>query len=247
MNTEPVREMKGTRVDWTRYAEVYDLMVSCNPAYGELRATIEEAIRALDLPPDSALADIGAGTGEYSIALARSRPDCSVTHVEPNPVMVGCAQLKQSEDTLTNLHFQSQRVHENLFDTESLDLCLCVHALYTMPDPNEVLRWMHSWLKPGSFLVVCDLGRLSDVSDWRRFVTEYLVKEFGWLRAVRTLWRIRQVVSQNKQIARQQRNGTYWTHTHEQFLHSLQTAGFEVVSSQVCYRGYSDLAVARKA
>lgn len=244
--TKPTRGEPKTRVDWTRYAEVYDLMATCNPAYRELTGTIAEIIRELKIPTGGLLADIGAGTGEYSIALARTRQDCRVVHVEPNEFMAGHAQLKQERAGLLNLRFQVRKAHELLFDPGTLDLCLCVHALYTMPNPRETLSWFHTWLKPGATLVLCDLGRTLDVRDWREFIVAHLVRERGWLRAMTTLWRGRQVARQNKQIASQQRCGAYWTHSPEELRLAVESAGFEVLQQQLCYRGFSDLVVARR-
>lgn len=50
----------------------------------------------------------------------------------------------------------------------------------------------------------------------------------------------------NRRIADAQRAGVYWQHTAEQLRGTLANIGFELETVRTVYRGYSDLAIARK-
>ncbi len=76
-----------SNVDWNSYAEVYDLMADNNPAYQDLIAQFKHAIATWCIEPRSTLADLGAGTGNFSIELAQAFPTCQVIHLDANPEM----------------------------------------------------------------------------------------------------------------------------------------------------------------
>ncbi len=200
-------------VDWSSYAEVYDLMAEENPAYSELREEVLRLVDELDLKGCNRIADLGAGTGQYSLALARSCPRSRVVHAEPDTAMIAAARKKIGDVPLSNLEIVNAPASSLLFDEESLDLCTCVHALYTVENPHETLGWMHSWLKPGGVLVLCDLGRVLDIRDWGRFILKHMIRKHGLVRALWILWSGRQVSRQNRVIAQRQMAEQYWTNT----------------------------------
>lgn len=234
------------RVDWSRYADVYDLMAAHNPAYRELRSDILRRVEALRLPAGSTIADLGAGTGQYSLALARARTDWQVVHIEPDAGMNARVAEHLNGVSLANFSLRQTGVAADLFSAGSLDLCVCVHALYTMPAPRDVLSWIQAWLKPGGWLVLCDPGRVLNVGEWRWYIVKHMLCELGAIRTLQVLWAGRQVVRQNRLIAERQRTGVYWTHTLEQLQSDVAAAGFQVRDTATCYRGYSDLIVAQK-
>ena len=73
------------RVDWSSYASVYDMILAYNPAYKELLRTFSKDIAAWEIEPGALLADFGAGTGNFSLQLARQFPKSVVLHIDKNP------------------------------------------------------------------------------------------------------------------------------------------------------------------
>src|ERR1700689_3195308 len=72
------------QIDWTAYAQVYDLMAENNPAYQEILLRCLETIAHWNLPPGSRIIDLGAGTGNFSVRIAQALPQCRILHVDAN-------------------------------------------------------------------------------------------------------------------------------------------------------------------
>src|SRR4051812_14882633 len=63
-----------------------------------------EVIQALALPADAVVADIGAGTGYFSVRLARMLPKGKVYAADVEPEMVRHLAARGKRDELANLH-----------------------------------------------------------------------------------------------------------------------------------------------
>jgi cyclopropane fatty-acyl-phospholipid synthase-like methyltransferase len=63
----------------------------------------DEVIRALELAPDASVADIGAGTGYFSVRLARAVPRGRVYAADVSPSMVRYLESRAGREKLTNL------------------------------------------------------------------------------------------------------------------------------------------------
>jgi cyclopropane fatty-acyl-phospholipid synthase-like methyltransferase len=63
----------------------------------------DEVIRALELAPDASVADIGAGTGYFSVRLARAVPRGRVYAADVSPSMVHHLESRAAHERLTNL------------------------------------------------------------------------------------------------------------------------------------------------
>lgn len=50
------------KVDWSSYAEVYDMILDYNPAYQELIIKFQDAIADWQIAAPASILDIGAGT-----------------------------------------------------------------------------------------------------------------------------------------------------------------------------------------
>src|SRR6266446_3556848 len=83
-----------SKVNWSAYATQYDLMAERNPAYQELLDHCVSTVRQWPLRAGDAIADFGAGTGNFSIALARALPEASVLHLELDAQMLAVAEAK---------------------------------------------------------------------------------------------------------------------------------------------------------
>lgn len=233
-------------VDWHAYAEVYDLMTVNNPAYQELVAQFMRTILGWRLDPESAMADLGAGTGNFSLELARRFPTCIVTHLDANLEMNRLAEQKAAGQGIKNLRFVATDIWAAPFQVNSQSAITSVHALYAFPRPKEVIAKMFEWLKPGGYLFVCDAGRMVSVADWAIFLFRNSYRRQGLWRTVQLFHRGRIVTKQNRLITQAQRDGVYWSHTCAEFRTAIESVGFEILTAQETYRGTSDLVVAQK-
>jgi ubiquinone/menaquinone biosynthesis C-methylase UbiE len=235
--------MPAARVDWTSYSAVYDVMATANPAYHELLDIVTRTVTQWPLPHGAHLLDVGAGTGNFSLRLAKCLPHISVTHLDNDDGMIALAKTKASAINLCNIHFLRQAAGHVDFAPYSLDAAISIHALYALPDPTGFLCKLHGWLKPSAPVLFCDLGRHLRLGDWAWFLFQSMRRDIGVRGAVGQFVRGRQVAYHNRLIASKQRNREYWTHSPKDFRAAVESAGFHVHSQKVCYRGYSDLIV----
>ena len=234
------------KVRWDEYAQAYDVMCSANPAYQKNLALFREWIADLCLPPASTICDVGAGTGNYVVELARRFPDARVTHLDSDPMMNRMASRKYRLSGIGNVGFASSNATTAHFAPSTLDLIVCVNALYTFAEPSRVLSAFHSWLKPAGYLFVIDLGRPMDVADWSRYIVTSSVTTIGVSATVKAFFKGRKAIGQNRLIRREQELGRYWLHSPTDFNEALIDAGFEIARTQICYRDVCDLAICRK-
>ncbi len=235
-----------TKVDWNSYAEVYDLMALNNPAYQDLVNSFVEYISGLDLSSNDFIADLGAGTGNFSIEIACKFPDCQVLHLDFDSRMNQVAKTKSMSKCLNNLNIIDIDIDYEYFSEESISLFVCNHFLYTYPDPVQLISKMYDWLKPSGYLYACDIGRVLNILDWRKYFIKNLYHKYGLIYMFQMLYKGREVVSQNKCISTLQKAGKYWTHSHDEYKKVFEDVGFTILSSSVTYRGYSDIVFCQK-
>lgn len=233
-------------VSWSLYAAAYDLMCRSNAAYMDNLSLFADWIKHSHVRRDAIVCDVGAGSGNYLLEVHKHLPRASLIHVDSDPRMTALASKKYRRAGITRVTFEKRAVQEVEIPPETLDLAICVNALYAFPDHSNVLRKLHRWLKPQSLLFIIDLGREMKVAEWTRFILSNSVQEAGLTQTILRLWKGRHAISQNSAIRANQLTGKYWLHHSRDFVSALREAGFEVLESGICYRGFCDFAVCVK-
>ena len=233
-------------VSWNTYAQKYDMLLSYNPYYQQLHQTVLDATRSWDIQPGDQIADIGAGTGNYSLSLARLFHQAMIFHVDNDKGMNEAARIKREQASIANHYILDQKIEDVNLPDESLKALVSIHALYTFPDPKGALRKMHDWLEPGGEAILVDAGRIINVLSWQLAIGWHLLRTLGWQKTRQLLREGREVSRQNAYIRQMQIDGTFWTHSHEEFCETVKEAGFEIIESGVTFRGCSDWVRARK-
>lgn len=227
-------------VDWTDYSKTYDLLLEYNPAYQEIISDFSSYLESQP-PPDRVL-DIGAGTGNYSLLVLEKNPNCHVEMVEPDAGMAAVARAKV--ENFPNVRVVSTPISE--FNWETYDLVVAVHSLYVIPGYQSVLRKVsESISQTGGNSYICDIGRILDVSDWRRYIATSIYRNHGLLKTMSLLWKGRSIARENFKIRANQQSGKYWTHTSEEFLSLLEAENLQTLEFKKLYRGYSDRAIVK--
>lgn len=106
--------------------------------------------------------DIGCGTGQYSVELARL--GCQVVGIDISEEMLNEARKKAAQENL-NIEFISGDIHELELPENTFDLVLSVTALEFFPRPDEVLAKAHYWMKKNGRMVIGVIGGKSPWSD----------------------------------------------------------------------------------
>lgn len=114
-----------------------------------------EVIQALALAPDAAVADIGAGTGYFTVRLAHMLPRGRVYAVDAEPDMVAHVQRRAQQAGLSNVRVvQASGADARL--PEPVDLILLVDVYHHVEDRVRYFSRLRESLKQGGRLAVID-------------------------------------------------------------------------------------------
>jgi SAM-dependent methyltransferase len=115
----------------------------------------EEVLDALHLQPASRVADIGAGTGYFSVHIAKRVPEGKVFAADVEPDMVRYLGGRAEREHLGNLTpVQARTDAANL--PEPVDLVLVVDTYHHIDDRTHYFAALQSSLRPGGRLVIID-------------------------------------------------------------------------------------------
>ncbi|MEM6633536.1 MAG: hypothetical protein AAF694_27940 [Bacteroidota bacterium] len=67
-------QVSTPQVDWSSYAQKYDMLLTYNPFYQQLFLEVVEIAHTWEIPKGGGIVDIGAGTGNYSLEWAQFFP-----------------------------------------------------------------------------------------------------------------------------------------------------------------------------
>lgn len=235
-------------VDWSTYARQYDLMADNNPAYQEILAHCLDTFAASNFEPGAVIADFGAGTGNFSIALARKLTQAVVLHVESSPEMIRVAEEKAMHAGIKNWSVWQLDLEGADWGLPELAGAVTVHALYSLSEPEIAIRKIIQSVAHGGVIYACDLGRVLNLRDWSKYLLSCAVKKHGIARAIRLFMQSGIIRNQNKKIAKNQRGNQYWTHTLAGFRDVFEREGVNIsYASDRFYRGYDDLIIGNKS
>jgi SAM-dependent methyltransferase len=115
----------------------------------------EDVLEALHLQPTSLVADIGAGTGYFSVRIARRVPEGKVFAADVEPDMVRYLGTRAEREHLANLTpVQARGDAPNL--PAPVDLILVVDTYHHIDDRSRYFATLQSSLRPGGRLVIID-------------------------------------------------------------------------------------------
>jgi SAM-dependent methyltransferase len=112
----------------------------------------DKIIEMLDTPQSGVVIDFGAGTGAYSIEIARRRPDVTVVAFDEQPRMLEMLRAKPAAAELGNLKPVLATDASSL--TASADRILALNVLHELGD--DALRGLGAMLKPGGRALFID-------------------------------------------------------------------------------------------
>jgi ubiquinone/menaquinone biosynthesis C-methylase UbiE len=113
-------------------------------------STIQRLV--MDAPGRCAL-DIGTGTGQFAVYLARSGFD--VTGIDISPGMISQAR-QYAKDQALEIDFQIGDAEHLGFRDHRFDVVVSRNLLWTLPHPGIALKEWRRVMKPGGILVVSD-------------------------------------------------------------------------------------------
>ena len=121
-----------------------------------------EVIQALALPSDAIIADIGAGTGYFSVRLARMLPKGKVYAADLEPEMVSHLAARAKRDELSNM----VAVQSDMDDArlpEKVDMVLFVDVVHHIDGRESYFRRLKQSLRAGGRVAVVDFRPDSEI------------------------------------------------------------------------------------
>ncbi|HYO55946.1 class I SAM-dependent methyltransferase [Archangium sp.] len=115
----------------------------------------DEVVKALALPPDAKVADIGAGTGYFAARLARVVPQGRVYGVDIEPDMARYLGERAKREGLSNLEAVLGEPADPKLP-EPVDVVLIVDTYHHIGDRVAYMRRLEKVLRPGGRVVIID-------------------------------------------------------------------------------------------
>lgn len=119
-----------------------------------------EVIRALGLTPDAVVADIGSGTGYFSVRLAHFVAKGRVYGVDTEPDMVKYLADRAKREGLTNVTSVAGQHTDPRLPTK-VDLILMVDVFHHIANRDQYFRKLRDSLKPGGRIALIDFNEKS--------------------------------------------------------------------------------------
>ncbi len=233
-------------VDWTKYAQKYDMLMSYNPFYQALHQEVIGFTDTWKIEAGDVILDMGAGTGNYSIDLAKKFPQAQIIHIDRDEGMNEVAKDKKVKHNLNNLKIIQSDAESISLEAGTLKACLCIHFLYTQSNPEVILSNIHEWMSPGGYGIFVDPGKAVNVLDWQMAIAIKMIRQHGLIKTFKVMKEGAEVSKQNREISKLQANGTYWTHSSEDFRSIIKNAGFNIMEYGRTFRKLSDWALVTK-
>jgi SAM-dependent methyltransferase len=115
----------------------------------------EEVIRALKLPPDATVVDIGSGTGYFAVRLARSLPGGRVFGADLEPNMVRYLNERAAREKLPNLSSHVAAADDPKIPA-LVDLALVVNTYHHIGWRQGYFSRLKKSLKPQGRVAIID-------------------------------------------------------------------------------------------
>lgn len=121
-----------------------------------------KAIAALDIRPGQVVADVGAGSGYYTVRLAeRVGASGKVFATDIQPEMVKLLQQRVARERLTQVDVVQAAEADPQLPRDQLDLILMVDVYHELARPQEMLRRLRTALKSDGRLVLIEFRKES--------------------------------------------------------------------------------------
>jgi SAM-dependent methyltransferase len=107
------------------------------------------AMQILDLAETEVLADIGAGSGYYSLRIAMLRPRGRVIAVDIQPEMLDFLEQRMEKIDVQNISPHLGNIDDIGLPADSIDSALMVDAYHEFSHPYEMMQSIKKALRPG--------------------------------------------------------------------------------------------------
>jgi predicted methyltransferase len=135
---------------------------------GESRAVYAQRVaivESLNLSPGDVVADVGAGTGFFSILISEAVGSHGRTYaVEISPGFLEHLRAQKDERSLANLEVVEATARSVALPTASTDLAFICDVYHHFEYPQDSLASLHDAIRPGGALILIEFHRIAGVT-----------------------------------------------------------------------------------
>jgi ubiquinone/menaquinone biosynthesis C-methylase UbiE len=120
----------------------------------EQREQPDKVLDALKLTKDMVVADVGAGTGYFTVRLAHRVAKVHATDLQPE--MLHMLEARLGKEKISNVELHQAGDHDAALPASCCDVVLLVDVYHELADPAAVMAGIHKALRPGGRLVLVE-------------------------------------------------------------------------------------------
>ncbi|WP_295622820.1 class I SAM-dependent methyltransferase [uncultured Lamprocystis sp.] len=115
----------------------------------EVEERPDRVVEGMALAPDAEVADIGAGTGYFTVRIAADVPTGRVYAVDVQPEMLEVLRKRMERSAITNVTPVLGAEDDPKLASDSVDAVLLVDAYHEFAHPFEMMQGIRRALRPG--------------------------------------------------------------------------------------------------
>ncbi len=123
---------------------------------------VERVMNILGIKPGVTVADIGAGSGWFTVRAARRTGNARVYAVDINPEFLQHIRERARREGFHNIETILDNDHDPLLPTESVDSVLLLKTYHEIAQPVLFLKNLRKALKPGARVGIIDRNGKGD-------------------------------------------------------------------------------------
>lgn len=171
---------KNTLDFWKDRAVSFDRATKLSPPDQALLATVLKSIDS-----NTTVIDIGAGTGAWTIPLAKVA--YRVTAVDPSPAMLDVLKSNLKAERITNVGIVQAQWEEA--EVSNHDVTLCSHSMYSVPDLAAFVNKVNEKTLKRAFMILRLKSRNGVLADlWQKYYNTPKPEEPSFILAYNLLY-----------------------------------------------------------
>lgn len=221
-------------VAWADYLRQYDTMISINPSYEAVRTSVLSHVERAQLRDGAWVVDVGCGTGQVLLPLARRYPRARFLGVDADEGCLALVREKAEAEGLRNVELQNADARR-WQAPGPVAVCVFTHSLYTLgalhdpQGPRKALEHARSCLEPGGRLVLTDIQRRLDYKRWALYLFLSSGRRFGLRKTLATFAANASARRANIAIEKSQRRGDMILASLPECRRLVESAGFSEI------------------
>ncbi len=107
-------------------------------------------------PPHSRVLEAGCGIGAQTVTLSQNNPQAEITSIDISETSLAIAKEKIETAGFNNVKFEQADIFNLRFEPQSFDHIFLCFVLEHLPNPDEALKILTQFLKPGGTLTAIE-------------------------------------------------------------------------------------------